>query len=401
MSDAARSRLAVATFAVTVSMLAAAGAFRLVHDGYGDAYAPVFYVVWAVVGFVLAARRPRNAIGWLFLTAAACWAASGLAGHYAMYGLRTVPGSLPAPVFAYWVMTWVWLPGLVLLPTFALLLFPDGRLPSPRWRWAARAAGLGIGLAMLAYTLAPWQGNDEFGWVPAGVENPLRGTGLGALHDPLLAVALPLVLAASVAGAVALVVRYRRARTGERQQLKWAVFGGIASVTIYLTGDVTTRLPGIEWWLVTLLAAVLFPVTILTAVLRYRLYDIDRMVSRTVAYGLVTVALIGLYVVGVVGLGALVRGITGVDASDAVVAASTLLVAAAFGPLRRRAQTAIDRRFNRARYDASRVIEAFAQRLRDEVDLALLAGDIRDATMQAVQPSHATVWLRDPDARRA
>jgi hypothetical protein len=273
------------------------------------------------------------------------------------------------------------------------------RLPSLRWRWPARAAGAGIGLAMLAYTLAPWQGNDEFAVVPAGVDNPLRETALGAMHDPLLVVALPLILAGIVTGVAALVVRYRRARAGERQQLKWAELGGVTSVTIYLTGDLTTRVPGIEWWLVTLVAAVVFPVTILVAVLRYRLYDIDRLVSRTVSYLALTALLAGVYVAGVVVLGGLARSLTGGGGGDLVVAASTLVVAALFVPARRRIQALVDRRFNRDRYDAQRTVEGFGQRLRDEVYLIVLVADLRSAVTSTLQPRTIGVWFRPEEPR--
>ena len=387
MSDATLSRRAVAVFAATAALLAASGAFRLVHDGYGDAYAPVFYVAWAVVGLVLAVRRPRNAIGWLFLAAAACWAASGVAGHYAMFGLQTAPGSLPGPVLAFWVMTWAWLAGLVLLPTFGLLLFPDGRLPSPRWRWPARAAGAGIGLAMLAYTLAPWQGNDEFGWAPAGVENPLHTAGLAVLHDPLLAVGLPLILAGIVTGVAALVFRYRRATPGVRQQLKWALFGGIASVTIYLTGDLTTRLPGIEWWLVTLLAVVVFPVTILTAALRYRLYDIDRLVSRTVAYGVVLAVLAGLFVGGVAGMTTLLP-----TQDRLAVAVTTVVAVAVFDPLRRRIVEVVDRRFDRTRYVARQLVEEFGREVQDVTNLDEIGDRVHAVVSRTVAPATVAVW---------
>jgi hypothetical protein len=255
-------------------------------------------------------------------------------------------------------------------------------------------AGAAMATGIVCFSLAPWQDSDDFPWAPPGVLTPLHGWVPDLVHGAVDAIFVVLLVGAVLAGASALVVRYRRARRGERQQLKWAVLGGLVSVSVYLTGDLTTRLPGVDWWLVSLVAFTVFPLTVALAVLRYRLYDIDRIVSRTVSYGLLTALLVGVYAAGVVGLGGLIRSATGGGGGDLVVAASTLAVAALFGPARRRIQDLVDRRFNRARYDAQQTVEAFAQRLRDEVDLDTLCADLRASANEAIQPRSASVWVR-------
>jgi hypothetical protein len=347
-------------------------------------------VVAATVGAVLASRLPRHPVGWLLLGVGLSVAGSGVADGYARYGLVARPGVLPA---ARWIAIYSPATNIIglALVGYVLLLTPTGSLPSPRWRWWGRLAAAGPVAFVAALTVGP-------GLVIPPYDTVIDPVAIPALAGAVLVAIVAgffLTVAGLVVGAGSLVARFRRARGVERQQLRWlalaaALTGAGAAVVGVGMAMGATAVP--------LFAAgvclALLPLATGAAILRYRLYDLDRIVSRTVAYGLLTV-LLGLgYAVVVLGLGRLLP-----EGSSLVVAAATLAVAAVFQPLRRRIQQAVDRRFNRRRHDAGRIIEAFGARLRDQVDLDTLTAEVLAVVDQTMAPTRASLWLRPPAGR--
>jgi hypothetical protein len=337
------------------------------------------------VGAVLAARRPRHPVGWLLLGLGVSIGLAGFADGYAPYGLLARPGSLPA---ARWPAIYgpaVTVAGIACI-SFVLLLTPTGSLPSPRWRWWARVAAAAPVVYVVALTLRPAPVEPAY----RSVTNPL---GLPALQLPITIVhilASGTTVIAVVVGALSLVVRFRRAHGIERQQLRWVALAAVLAslaILVMLAGMAAGN-AGLLIWAAGISFAVM-PPAIGAAVARYRLYDLDRIVSRTLAYGLLTVLLGGAYAAVVLGLGQLLG-----RRSSLVVAAATLAVAATFQPARRRVQAAVDRRFNRRRYDAARTIAAFSARLRQQVDLDTLTAELLAVVDQTMQPTSASLWLR-------
>jgi hypothetical protein len=273
---------------------------------------------------------------------------------------------------------------LEVLDPFAM---PTGSPPSPRWRWWARAAVAAPVVSLLAIVLAP-PTLDQFARTP---DNPFDLTGLGGTLQVVYQLAIAVTNLAVVVGAGSLVVRFRRARGTERQQLRWVALAAaltlLGSLVILVAVALGTS-PVVLGWVAGIYVAIL-PLALGAAILRYRLYDLDRIISRALAYGLLTVLLGGGYAVVVLGLGQLL----GRDSSLAV-AGATLAVAALFQPVRRRVQAAVDRRFNRRRHDAAQMIEAVSGRLRDQVDLDTLTGELLAVVDQTMQPSQASLWLR-------
>jgi hypothetical protein len=349
-----------------------------------DAAAYLLGIVSAVtVGAVLASRRPRHPVGWLLLALGLSTVALGVASGYAKYGLLVRPGSLPWAVDAA-VYNSVGLLPIAPCLAFILLLTPTGSLPSPRWRWWARVAAAAPLLAVVSLALLPFERPYQ------AVANPLA---VPALADLLLAVAAVALVASGLAVLVAvwsLLVRFRRAHGAERQQLRWvALAAALTAVTVLVIVAVAaagSEVP-VDWLLGVCTA--LLPAAIGAAVLRYRLYDLDRIISRTLAYGLLTLLLGGGYAGVVLGFGRLLG-----RQSSLVVAGATLALAAAFQPARLRIQAAVDRRFNRRRYDADRMIQAFTARLRQEVDLDTLTAELLAVVDQTVEPTTASLWLR-------
>jgi hypothetical protein len=353
--------------------------------------------VAATVGAVLASRRPRHPVGWLLLALGLSVTGSGVADGYARYGLVARPGALPA---ARWVAIYspaTTIAGLALV-SFVLLLTPTGSLPSPRWRWWAWVAAAAPVVFVLALTVGP-------GLVIPPYESAVKPVTIPALAGAVVvAIVAGFTVTGSglVVGAGSLVVRFRHARGVERQQLRWLAFAaaltGVAA-TVVLVG-MAMGATAVPLFAAGVCLAVL-PLATGAAILRYRLYDLDRIVSRTLAYGLLTV-LLGLGYAGVVlGLGRLLP-----QGSSLVVAAATLAVAGVFQPARRRVQRVVDRRFNRRRYDAAQTIAAFSDRLRQQVDLDALAAELLAVVDQTMQPTSVSLWLRpsvgaSPHQRRA
>jgi hypothetical protein len=339
----------------------------------------------ATVGALLAGRRPRHPVGWLMLALGLSVTVDGMTDNYARYGLLASPGSVPAvahvralgDTFALW-------PACI---GFILLLTPTGSLPSPRWRWWAGIAAV----APLLWQAAIVVGNATVRYPLYSFPNPYF---VPALAAPATAVALPAVLVtllSVVVGGASLVVRFRHATGVERQQLRWVALAAVvaaAGIPVAVAG-ISIESPTVVGVAVLGSAVVLF-LAIGAAVLRYRLYDLDRIVSRTLAYGLLTLLLGGGYAAVVLGLGQLL----GRDSSSLVVAAATLAVAAVFQPARRRIQRLVDRRFNRRRYDAARTVDAFAARLREQVDLDALSIELLTVVEQTMQPTRVSLWLR-------
>jgi hypothetical protein len=367
-------RLALALLGLTLVLLAASLVIGL--TGGEDwtkvaGFMPVT-IALALVGALVAART-GNRLGWLFLAAAAVSAVSVLADDYAA---RTVTAELPGAAWAGWALT-VSLgsvqPLLFLLP----LLFPDGRPPSPRWRpvvWVAVIAGLGQ-MACTALSDVDFSANFPRLRDPVTVVAPL-GTAFNLAEE-----VGGLVF---VVGTVSMIVRYRRSATEQRLQLKWFMYASaVTIVTVLITSRLTNELlPEFE------IAFPLIPAAVGVAILKYRLYDIDRLISRAFAYAIVTGVLVGVYA----GLVLLATQAFGFRTSVAV-AAATLAAAALFSPLRRRVQRVVDKRFNRVRYDADRTASQFAARLRDAVDLDTVRADLLATVNNAVEPAHISVWI--------
>jgi hypothetical protein len=341
-------------------------------------------VTAATVGAVLASRRPRHPVGWLLLAQVATNLATGAAAQYLAWGQLAPGGPLPATravALAYPASAG----GGLLLLGFVLLLTPTGKLPSPGWRWWARAMVAVPLLLVVLVMLAP-------GSVDPSVQVLGSPFGFGGFGGPLLVVnqlALAFTTLAVAVCAGSLVARFRRARGVERQQLRWVavaaallvVAAGVALVGLALDA------PEVVTWAISAWVAGL-PLALGAAVLRYRLYDLDRIISRTLAWGLLTLLLGSGYAAVVLGLGQLL----GQD-SPLVVAAATLAVAALFQPARRRIQQAVDRRFNR-RHDAAQTIQAFSDRLRDQVDLDTLSAELLAVVEDTMQPNQASLWIR-------
>jgi hypothetical protein len=395
---------------LTLSLVACVVAFEALYrvSLAGLVFLLVFVVPSALVGAVVASRQPRNPVGWFFVVSAICWAVNEATGRYAVYGLVIEPGSLPLAHLMAWPSTWMWEPAFVLIGLFLPLYFPDGRLLSPRWRpvlWLALLFSVGFGVVFGALypgevdELSPGIGGD----VP-GVVNPLGIEALQPLDrvtqiDIILAVLLLVIVLCSVAS---LVVRFRRSSGEERQQMKWLTYAAAANFATLL---LVMALPADSAWyravdsLSTLVLAGL-SVAVGIAVLRYRLYEIDLIINRTLVYGLLTATLVTLYFGGIVVLQRAFVILTGQQSTLAVVA-STLLIAALFTPLRRRIQSFIDRHFYRSKYDARKTLETFSLRLRDETDLEALNNDLVGVVRETMQPAHVSLWLRPDPARKA
>jgi hypothetical protein len=337
-------------------------------------------LAFLTVGAFLGGRRPGNAVGWLLLGWGMVMAFSAFTAAYIERGLVRDPGSLPGPGWAAWAEAVVWHPAFGLL-AFLLLLFPHGRLPSRRWRpfaWCTVAIYLTLSVSA---ALAPGAVELYYPEATPPVRLPVAG-----LADTVFGWLLPGQLLLLAGALVSVALRLRQAPGEERQQVKWFVYTVVTVIVLFIGGIVVFG------------AGVLFPlfglvpVSVAVAVFRYRLYDIDRLINRTLVYGLLTAVLVGVYAGLVFLLGRLLDPATG-DSALAV-AASTLAVAALFQPARRRLQELVDRRFNRRRYDAARTVERFSGRLRDQVDLDTLSAELLGVVDHTVQPVSASLWLR-------
>jgi hypothetical protein len=342
----------------------------------------------ATVGAVLASRRPRHPVGWLLLGVGLALNLSLLVQSYVKYGLLARPGSLPGARYLAG-FTDSTAPMWLSCAGFVLLLTPTGSLPSRRWRWWARVAAAAPVVVVLGSVVQP----DPL--APDYHGNPLAVPALARVLVVPAVAGVVVVLVALLVGAGSLVVRFRRARGVERQQLRWLAYAAALAAGLLLVAVVAAFVLAKDELVTASLAlgVALLPLATGAAILRYRLYDLDRIISRTLAYGLLTVLLGGGYAAVVLVLGQLL----GQD-SSLVVAAATLAVAGAFQPARRRIQQVVDRRFNRRRYDAAQTIAGFSARLREELDLDALTVELLAVVDQTMQPTQAWLWLRPPQA---
>ena len=350
------------------------------------------FLAFPLVGALVASRRPRNWVGWILLADGLLWTFGSVLDSYRIYGLAR-PGSVPFQVAVHALSQWLWVPAVGLFAVYLILLFPDGRLPSRRWRPLAWFSG--AVMVLLSAGIGKPFGLEQYPWVRDAF--------------PVVLALLPLCILAS---AVSLVLRYLRAGSEVREQIKWVAFAALfvgvqfvidvgASVLLVPTTASGREPP----WLALLdqVGFIMFagvPIAVGIAVLKYRLYDIDVIINRALVYGSLTATLVALYFGGIVVLQRLFVALTGQQSTLAVVA-STLAIAALFNPLRRRIQGFVDRRFYRRKYDASKTLEAFSAKLRDATDLESLSGDLKAVVGETMQPAHVSLWLRPDTASKS
>jgi hypothetical protein len=378
--------LAWSVCGLTVVLIACAVALAFLNrSDVGAVIFPLALTLSAVVGGLVASRRPENPVGWFFLGSAGCFAITAVAAEYATYGL-------PGAQAMAWLQSWLWVPGVLLLLCFLPLYFPNGRLVSRRWRWVVGLAILFCVTGAVLSALTPGEIPDM------GIVNPLGVEALRPVSELLEPVYLALYFFLFFASAASLVVRFRRSGSLERQQIKWLAFAALAVPVWFLTNapiEAASRTLFIV--MDALIFSALIPVAAGVAILRYRLYDIDVVINRTLVYGTLTVLLAAVYFGGVATTQAIFRALTGQEQQPQLaIVVSTLVIAALFMPLRRRIQAFIDRRFYRRKYDARKTLEAFSARLRDETDLEALNAELVGVVRETMQPAHVSLWLR-PD----
>jgi hypothetical protein len=360
--------------------------------GVGGASFLVLSLTFASVGAMVAARVPDNRIGWIFCAIGVLCGMSVLAWAYADYGLNAASGAIPGAAAAGAFPSEAVAP----LLGFALLVFPDGRLPSRRWRPVAALLGLSMALLLVTDVVRPGSLDEPF----QAASNPLGVPGVRGVANAVNGAGWVLVPVGLALAAASLIVRLRRARGVVRRQLE-LVLGVGAVVAVVVAVDMSTWLIWPDGSLQLRIALIgisfsAFPAATGVAIFRYRLYDIEHVVNRTVVYTVLVASLAALYFGGVYVAQLALRSVSG-QSSTLAVTASTLLVAAAFQPLRRRIQRAVDRRFYRSRYDAGRTLEALASRLRRQIDLESTRGEVLAAVNETLHPAHARLWLRLPD----
>jgi hypothetical protein len=398
----ARTRAWVAWAILVFSVLPVGAGFLLVSwsshrfDLGIEVAARLAFLPFGLVGAAIVARQPSNAVGWL---CASIGLGTGLFQFMEDYSLYALSHDLPGGVALGLLGIMPWHGLLTLMAVFLPLLFPDGRLVSPRWRplaWAA--AGTSVVHALLM-VVAP----GPLHGLPGLLDNPLGIDDAAGAIELAVAASFALLGTFALAAAASMVIRFRRATGVQRQQLKWFTYAA-AQLAVFFTVAVLFDFYQTSNLLLTTMFFVAFalvPTAIGIAVLRYRLYEIDRLINRTLVYGLLTALLLGIYAAVVLVLGQVFGGIRG-EPPSWVVAGATLAVAALFQPARRRIQAVVDRRFNRRKYNAAKTVEAFSLRLRDEVDLDALSTELLDVVDQTIQPTRASLWLRPaaPASRR-
>jgi hypothetical protein len=346
----------------------------------------VTLLIFSVVGAVVVSRQPRNTIGWLFCGVGVAVGLNSFAGDYAEFWLMSGFGMRSLGETAAWFSSWLWIL-LVSSPIFVLLLFPDGRPPSPRWRPVAWCATLGITGFSLSLALGAGPLEDFPQIVnPYSVDSPIVGKVGGA--------AGVVAIGSMVASAVSLIVRLRRAEGEQRQQVKWLAYGGAMVVGTILVGGVITIWSVNVSIMVMNVALLGLPVFTGIAIVKHRLYDIDIVINRTLVYGTLSVTLAALYLGGVAATQAVLGAITNQEQTQLAIVASTLVIAALFNPLRQRIQAFIDRSFYRRKYDVAKTLEGFSMKLRDDTDLEALRGDLVGVVRETMQPAHVSLWLR-------
>ena len=394
MSARTAARLAWLLWAATLALVAGGLLLGVANRQEASLYeywleSTLINPTFATLGALIVSRRPGNVIGWIFCLTGVTGGFQMFSGEYATIALFSSDAQLPGGAFAAWLST-LMQTSVVAAALFLILLFPTGSLLSPRWRAVAWTAGLAVAVSLASLALQPGPLRD-FG--PS--RNPFGMEGADAILDLVEAAGGVVLLVCFCAAIASLIVRFYRSRGEERLQLKWfayaAVLGFMAIVfgSVLVPASIDDRFGTLVWTV----APLGLPVSAGIAILRYRLYDIDLLINRTLVYGSLTVTLAVVYLGSVVLLQEAVRTLTGGESQLAVVA-STLAIAALFSPLRRRIQVFIDQRFYRMKYDAARTLEAFSARLRDETDLDTLSDDLVSVVRETVQPEHASLWLR-------
>ena len=398
MSIRAASWLAWSLWALTVVLTALSLLLLVLNLRYPDVHVYDYWlentlsaVLFSTVGAIVASRRPENPVGWLLCLLGVAFSIGHYSSQYAIYTLLAQPDSLPAGQALAWVASWM-LPPIIGLQVFSFLLFPTGRLPSRRWRWLAwlTVAFVVAGVISSAFSLGANAGLGP-------VQNPLGIEGFSDVYDAVLSVSSLL----SVAVAYSLFVRLRRTGGVERQQIKWFAYAAVATVggtTIaYSIPDTINTPPWFVWagYALVIATTPAIPVSIGIAILRYRLYDIDRIINSTLVYGSLTLMLALVYLGGVTATQALFQTLTSQQKlPQLAIVASTLAIAALFNPLRRRIQEVVDRRFYRKKYDARKTLEEFSARLRDETNLDAVGEELVEVVRDTVQPARVGLWLR-------
>ncbi len=401
MSARSASWLAWSLWAISVALTALGLLLLVLNLRYPNAPIPnywlgnVLIVIDVTVGAIVASRRPENPVGWLLCLSGVGVSTSTFTSLYAIYALLARPGSLPAGEASAWIAAWI-LPIIIGLQVSYLLLFPTGRLPSRRWRWLAWLTGTFVLVGVIVSAFS----SDAYLGALGPIRNPLGIEGFTNIYKALLYTMAPLLY---VATAYSVIVRLRRAVGVERQQIKWFAY----AVAIYAVGTtlntITLAIDAPRWfeWSANAIftaTGTTIPIAIGIAILRYRLYDIDRLINRTLVYGALTVTLVAVYFGGVTATQALLQAFTGQEKlPQLAIVASTLAIAALFNPLRRRIQDAIDRRFYRSKYDAAKTLESFGARLRGGMDPDVLHDNVVEVVQESLQPAHVSLWLRDPE----
>jgi hypothetical protein len=379
-------RLAWVLWTLFVAGVAATLLLVVLGDADGDEGLTALLIGYATVGAMIASRQRANPVGWLLLAVALTFVVQGFGEAYV-----SVP-DLPAREYVGWVAGWSWYVWVTLVGVFLPLVFPTGRVLSPRWQWVPWLGAAGLALSIVGAAFKPGD-LDLSGPVvnPLGVHGTLEDVVavMARLGDVFIAVAF-------VLAGTSVVLRFRRATGRERAQLKWfSLVGGLvvlalglAMLEVLFPGGWRRYVGAVGWFGFLFLALIGVPVATGVAILRHRLYDIDVVIRRTLVYAALTATLAAAY------LGSVLLTGLAIGESDLAIAAATLAVAALFRPARTRIQAAVDHRFYRSRYDAARTLDAFGGRLRDQVDLDALAADLRGVTHETMQPAHVSLWLR-------
>jgi hypothetical protein len=354
-------------------------------------------LVFAIVAALIVSRQRRNTIGWVLMVVVGAFVVGTPLESYTEHVAPSSPAPTAVLLLVVWFSNWNWL--LLIFPLlFILLLFPNGRPPTSRWRWVGVAAIVWAALFVLVATLSRRLTTPDL-----TLDNPIGILGKGTV-ELLASVWIAGLLLLLAACASALFVRYRRANDTEREQIKWLLYACAVFLVVYVGGTIgevagSNSVGGYIWGILFGLCLVMLPAAIGIAVLRYRLYEIDVVINRTLVYGSLTALLVAVYFGGVVGAQFVFRALSGGESQLAVVA-STLAIAALFNPLHRRIQSFIDRRFYRRKYDARKTLEAFSARLREETDLEALNGELVEVVTGTMQPTHVSLWLRTVTASK-
>ena len=396
MSTRTAAWLAWSLWALTVTLTALSLLLLVLNLSYPNTHifdwwlGNALVVIDVTVGAIVASHRPENPVGWLLCLLGVVISTDSFVAQYATYALVAQPNSLPAGEAMVWIASWL-LPIMIGLQVFYLLLFPTGRLPSRRWRWLAwlTVAFVVVGVVLSAFSPGALMG------ALGPIRNPLGIEGFTNVYTRLLYSISPLLFGAA---ALSVFMRLRHAVRVERQQIKWLAYAAAAWALGIIFNVITLAIDTPLWFERAALAyftvaGEAVPIAIGIAILRYRLYDIDLLINRTLVYGSLTTILVALYFGGIVLLQRVFVILTGEQSTLAVVA-STLLIAALFNPLRRRIQSFIDRRFYRNKYDARKTLETFSSKLRDETDLSALSDDLVGVVTETMRPAHVSLWLR-------